>query len=500
MLQLVRRMRRDRATYYGPYSSAASIRQTLSLLNCTLGLRVCKDRELRERTRACPLHEMGYCTAPCIDAVTPEEYGELVRQAQRFLAGETGDLVARIRTEMEAAAGALDFERAAELRDRITAIERTVERQKMVSPSGTDRDVVGIHRVDASATVEVLYIRDGALAAESSFHLGSAPQLDADLLDEFLRRFYASDRFVPREIHVAVEPTESGSLLEWLADRRGAPVKLHQPQRGTGRRLLELAERNAEQAALSHRIRARAEDDALAEVAARLGLPEAPRRIDCFDIANLQGTATVGAMSVLVDGLPAPTLYRHYRIRSLGTGQQDDFRAMAEVVARRYRDAAREGSLPDLVLIDGGHGQLGRAAEAMRQLGLGNVPVASIAKERGRGGGDRIYQPDQPERLDFPVGSRGLLVLQRARDEAHRFAGRYHEHLRDRAGTRTGLEDVPGVGPRTITRLTRHFASLSEMRAASLEEIAAIDGITQPQARAIHSALHPDSAPDHPTP
>ncbi len=504
-LELRRSIRSDGARWFGPYHSAARARQTLDAVQRHFPLRRCSDRTLGSRTRPCLLHQMKRCTAPCVDAVEREAYMEVAEEAALFLAGRSKELTARLGQRMMAMAEQERFEEAARLRDLIRAVEATVERQRVVDKSLADRDVWGLFREGDRAVAAVLPVRGGFLQDPLVRWVDGTLHEDARLLSTLINQHYdpaegenPRER-IPPELLVPVEPEDRTALEELLGDRRGTRVRLHRPQRGDKLRLVELAARNARERFIggtSDEDRRQRALEALAEVCR---LPATPRRIECFDNSNLQGTDPVSSMVVFVDGRPHKPSYRRYKVKTV-VGS-DDFGTMREILGRRYRRAIAEDDLPDLVVVDGGRGQLSSAQAILAELGLHDLPVIGIAKPRGekrkgkRDALDRIVLPAIKDPVRLRATNPALRLLQRLRDESHDYAVRYHRQVRSRRALTSALEELPGVGPARRTALLKALGSAKAVVQASPEELAAVPGIGPQLAASIHAALHPAETP-----
>lgn len=488
-LEVVRRMRRDGARYFGPYSSASAIRETLRIVNRWFQLRTCTDQVLERRTRPCLLYQIKRCPAPCVYDVPQEEYRRNVRETILFLEGKEPELVEELRARMLAASDDLRFEDAARLRDQMHAIERSLERQRTVFSDQLDQDVFGYRREGPSLVFEILFIRGGRLVSARSFPFTGQEFPTAELLSSFVDQYYEGGGAVPDEVLLPLEVEDRKEKEAHLSERRGRKVRVLIPMRGEKRRLVEMANKNAEQALVEAKKRDRSNFEILERLQRKLSLARLPRRIECFDISNLQGTLVVASQVAALDGEPDKSRYRHYRIKTFRG--QDDFAAIHEVILRR----ARRGDLPDLLLIDGGKGQLHAARAALQDAGVaGEVELASIAERqgparpggKGRGGAgeagarlpDRIFRPGWKDPLVFPPNSAELYLLQRLRDEAHRFAITFHQKLRRAVNFRSVLEEIPGVGEKRRKALLRHFGSLKRIREASAADIAQVEGFS----------------------
>lgn len=494
--RLVRRRQDDGATYFGPFASAKAVRRTLRLLHKIVPLRDCRDHVFANRTRPCIKHQIGRCPAPCVGLITREAYDVLLDHSVRFLRGDVGPVLTDLRSRMAAAAEALEFERAQALKDQLEALQLVAEPQAVVAGSG-DEDAVGLHRTGDELAVAFLSFRGGALENCRRFTFRSDLPEDL-LLGELLGRFYEGDRYVPSLVLLPNQPAEPAMIAAWLSGKRGGKVELHVPQRGDKRRHLELAEENARLAdamAADAEARRRAGAERLARL---LDLPDAPVRLHCLDVSTIQGTSTVASRVCFDDGQPHKDQYRRFRISAANAG--DDFAAMQEAVTRSLRLCLErdDEALPDLLVVDGGKGQLAAAVRALEELGLqDDLFVCGLAKSRLQGLGDaraesgeRLFLPGQETPRPLPVGAPETLLVAALRDEAHRFAITYHRQTRGRIGSE--LDEVPGVGPTRRKALLRHFGSLSALRAASLQQIEAMPGLPAAVAKAVFARLRGD--------
>jgi excinuclease ABC subunit C len=500
-LETVRRPRPDGARYFGPYHSATSARRTLGLINKHFQLRTCSDTELGSRRRACLQHQIKRCPAPCVHPVDPRQYGEQVRAVMLFLDGRHDELGDELRARMRACSAACEYERAASYRDQLRAVEQVREQQRVVSVRAIDQDVIGLYREGGRSELVVLLVRQGHVTDRQSFSLGSSELPDEEVVAGFLGQYYAPDTHagvLPDELVLPVRPDALQGLAEWLGERRGKKVLPVVPRAGPRRRLLALALENARHAWLEKQRQRDELDSRLEELRVRLRLPVTPRLIECCDVSHLGGGDAVGAVVGLRDGALDKQRYRSFRIRT--TGEGDDYAAMHEVLGRRFRrgreaaEAAGEGwELPDLFVVDGGRGQLNVALTAASDLGLHELAIVALAKERETAGGDklvdRVYLPGQKNAVPLGPGSAALYLLAQARDEAHRFANRGRKRLGRRRRLRSELDDIAGIGPAARTALLRALGSMAAVRAASDEQILSVAGISRRHLAALRRVI-----------
>lgn len=459
---IVRTIGRDSARYYGPFTDTGAVRRTLKLIKSLFRIRSC-----RRMDGPCLNSQIDLCYAPCDGGISREEYREIIEKVDLFFQGRYQEVIEVLEEEMKEASERLEFERAARIRDQIESIREVMERQHASFTDSIDQDIVALERGGDASAVVVLQIRDGKITGKDDFILrGSAPR--TEILEAFLKQYYAIPRRVPSEI-LTQYPVEDGVIAEWLSELRGEEVKIHSPEGGAGRRLLNIAWKNAS-VILKQKGRIR---DALLQLKDDLKLPEIPRRMEGLDISNIAGESATGSVAVFIDGKPSPGSYRRYRISAQGP---DDYAMMRELVERRY--SSPELRKPDLVLIDGGKGQLGAALEALKNCGV-HVPVVGIAKKR-----EEVYLPGLSEPVDVDDGA--LQILRHLRDEAHRFAVKYHRTIRDRDSLESELDGIRGVGPVRKRALLEHFGSLDGVMDASVEELASIPGMTREVAERIH--------------
>jgi len=498
-VERTRKLVNDGSRYFGPYASASSVDESMNLVRRLFPFRTCTI-EIRDGERAlqrpCLLYHIKRCQGPCIQAISRDAYRSDIEQVQLFLEGRQETLVKALERDMSAAAERTDYERAGTLRDKIRAIERTMESQKMAAFARTELDLVGLARQDNQAAIQLFVIRDGKLIGRDVFLLDAVREApDDEVLTSFLEQYYARAGSIPREVYVPSPTLDDGVLEAFLAERRGGPVHLRVPRRGEKRALLALATRNAGETLAREQARWLADHGktlaALEELAAALGLAGPPLRIECYDISNFQGSESVGSMVVFEDGKPRSGEYRRFRIKTV-TGA-NDFASHQEVLHRRFRSVrtGEEGSeeerrwaMPDLVIVDGGKGQVSAARETLDALGLHDLPLAGLAKER-----EELFLPDRAEPIVLPPTSPALYLVQRLRDEAHRFAITYHRSLRARRTVRSAFDDLPGVGPKRKRELLKVFGSIKRVRDAPVEQIAAVPGIGPSLAARIKAIL-----------
>jgi len=486
----------DGSRYFGPYTSAGSAYKTINLLNRLFPYRKC-DKKITGNDDVCLYYHMHQCTAPCISAVDRDTYMKAVDGASLFLSGRGEEIVGGLEEEMAQAADAWNFERAAELRDRLDAVKHVLERQKVVSSKGTNADIIAVAQgAGGDAAVQVGFLRNGKIIGLEYFPMQAAVNdQPSEILSGFITQFYADAAIIPPRLMLQHQLPEGEAPIvsEWLAERRGAKVELSVPQRGDNRGLVQMvarsAEENLEQARLKHLSDEMKMTAAMTELASALDLPRLPRRIECYDISNLQGTNPVASMVVFEDGKPAKKEYRRFTIKTI-TGA-NDFAMMKEVINRRFRRAAErneeaEGkwtTLPDLVIVDGGKGQLNAALEGLTEVGM-EVPICGLAKEQ-----EEIFLPGRRDSILLPRDSQALFLVQRIRDEAHRFAVTFHRVKRSKSSFQSQLDDVPGIGPKKKKALIRTFGSVRGIKNATLEELTAVEGITPQLATQIKSIL-----------
>lgn len=489
-LTVVRKIADDGALYFGPYASAGAVRQTIKFINKTFKLCKCRCEPLKKRSRPCLNYQMGLCMGPCFAEVDSNAYREAVGEVIAFLKGRTPALIRKIEKQMRAAAGDQDFERAAMLRDKMFALQQTLEKQVSVSNDFKDRDAVGIAVDGDLSVVTLLRVRGGFLLGSRHFVFDNVIGSAHEQMDAFLRQYYASSRSIPSEVLVSHLPTEKPLVEEVLSEQKGAKVSLVAPQRGDKEKLVRMALQNAAQALEEQRRQRDGQLDLLERLEKKLQLKRLPKRIECFDNSNLGGTEPVSAMVVFENGATLTSAYRRYKLDS--SGKPDDYAFMAEVLRRRYEKEDARTPYPDLLLVDGGKGQLNVAMAILMDLDLvGTFDVAGIAKKNPYAGEhqDKIYLPGRANPVQFGRDQDLLLFLQRVRDEAHRFVIGFQRQRRKGRAMNSLLDGIRGIGPARKAQLLKHFGSLSRIAAAPLDELTAQPGITESLARTIKAAL-----------
>jgi excinuclease ABC subunit C len=503
-LTVTRQMVQDGSRYFGPYTSVWAVHQSLDVLRRIFPYLTCDRVITGQDERPCLYYDIKLCTGPCIGAVDQAGYRQMIDDLCQFLLGRTEPVVTRLQVEMEKASDELRFEKAAAIRDQLRAIENVVERQKVISSDYVDSDVIAMARSDGEACVQVFFIRSGKLIGRDYFLMeGTEDTPDASVITAFLKQFYDQTPNVPSQVLLPQEVEEAQIIRQWLNQKNaGNKVEILVPHQGPQQELIQMAAENAAEtmAALKAQWQAdtHRQEQALGELQTALGLPLPLNRIECYDISNTQGTAAVGSMVVFEQGVPKKGHYRRFNIRSV-TGP-DDFASMEEVLTRRFNrwQAAQEladapgkkpdaafSLLPDLLLVDGGKGQLSRAVAVLERFGLlGKIPVAGLAKQN-----EELFLPGRPTSVMLPRHSQGLYLVQRVRDEAHRYAITSHRNLRTRQGLASRLEVIPGIGPARRKQLLSHFGSIEDIQDASIEELVAIPGITQKLAEGIKANL-----------
>jgi excinuclease ABC subunit C len=491
-LCIVRRIKKDRSFYFGPYPSATSLRETLKLIRRLFPIRTCHDTKFTSRLRPCINYEMGRCLGPCCDKTDPVQYREVVNQVRMFLEGKSRDLVESLKKRMEEESERLNFEVAARIRDQIEHIEKVIEKQKIVSREFIDQDVIGFHRQDHTVIVHPLFIRAGKLLGGRGFILPSSGLPDEEILSAFLHQYYHEGRLIPEQILLSKAVPEQDLAEKRLIELRGKKVQILVPVRGDKKHLLQMACENAEKFLLSETKLERDQEKLLEALREKLHLGRIPRRIEAFDISNIQGVYAVGSLVSFEDGKPNKERYRHFKIKTVEGA--DDYGMMYEVLLRRYQKAVEENDLPDLVLLDGGRGQLNVAQEVFKELKVKEMDVISLAKERTIEGPlkaqEKIFRPHYKEPFVLGRHSSLLHFLDRIRDEAHRFAITYHKKVRSRETIKSELEEIPGIGAVRQRELLKFFGSVERVKEATVKELAQAPKMNLKSAQILYNFFH----------
>lgn len=509
---MVRSINKDGAKYYGPFTSSGAVYETLKLLKKLFPLRTCKRSKMEQQDRPCLNYHIKQCLAPCMGNVDPAEYAKVVKDVCMVLEGRHEELIKRLRREMEEAAENLEFERAAQLRNQMLALERIQEKQKVVSSSMEDQDVFAMARGFDEVCIQVFFVRAGKIMGQEHYFLTGTDDLSrTEVMTAFVKQYYSKVEYVPREVILQEEIEDADVIEAWLRDRRGGKIEIKVPQRGEKLKLVEMVARNALMVLEQHNENMQKEkamtEGAMLELQQYLGLDEPPLRIECYDISNTQGTESVGSMVVFVNGRPSNQDYRRFKIKTVEG--PNDFASMNEVITRRFARARKEmdeinaqlasaegagldsGSisvikpnfavLPDLVIIDGGKGQLSSARAAMNQLGFSFVSTYGLAKEF-----EHLFREGSSEPIILPRNSKALYLIQRIRDEAHRFAITYHRKLRSQRNLKSILEEIPGIGSKRKQSLLKYFGSLQKIKQASVEELTDAPGMNLKVAQEVY--------------
>lgn len=487
--KVVRQIDDDGAMYFGPYASARAVRETLRYIHDTIPIRKCPDNVFKTRVKPCLYYQIHKCLGPCCGLVDEVTYQGLIDQVILILKGKHEDLIGMLKQQMYEESKAMRYEKAAKIRDRIRAIEETVEKQRIHSMTFVDRDVFGYYMTRNEVYIEVMFIRSGNMEDVASYHFSTNHTTIEEVFRSFLNQFYSQTRFIPSEVIIPVESADAKLLEAWLTEKKGKKVEIIHPQRGDKLRLIEMAQKNAENA---YQVSRSHEEDftrTLKTLKETLMLRQVPERIECFDISNIFGKQAVGSMVTFEQGRPDKSGYKRFRIKTVG--QIDDYAMMHEVLTRRYKRAVEEGDLPDLIMVDGGKGQLGVALKVFEELAIGNVDLIALAKGRKEGDelrektGEQIFVPHMSEPIVLALSSPELLFLDRVRDEAHRFAITYHRKLRDKEYYRSPLDEIPGIGIARKKKLMKCFGSIEGIRNATVEQLIEISKIPSRQAHEI---------------
>ncbi len=496
-LTIVRRIKKDDSIYFGPYPSATWLKETLRLIRRIFPIRTCLDTKFSNRLRPCINYQMGRCLGPCCGKVDPAQYQEMVHQVRMFLEGKNRELVERLKKKMQEESEKLRFEVAAKIRDQIEHIEKVIERQKIISTDFLDQDVIGFHRQDHTFAIHPLFIRGGKLLGGKGFTFPSTGLPDEEVLTSFLHQYYREGKFIPEQILTPRAIADQEFVEQWLTELKGKKVKIYVPMKGDKKHLLEMACENAEQFLLAKGELDRDEEKLLEALEEKLQLKKAPRRIEAFDISNLQGGNAVGSMVFFQDGRPEKERYRHFKIKTIEGA--DDTGMMYEVLHRRYQKAVEKKDLPDLVLLDGGRGQLNAAQEVFKELGIEDIDLIGLAKERviqrsrlsrSNKTEEKVFHPRYKKPFILGRHSPALHLLDRIRDEAHRFAITYHKKIRDRETIKSELGEIRGIGQVRQKELLKYFGTVERIKEATEGELANVPKMDRKSARVVYRFFH----------
>lgn len=493
-LEVVRRVKKDGARYFGPYADVGAMREAIDVINKVFPIRSCKKdlSQVPLKERPCLNYYIKRCLAPCQGSVEQEEYDEMIKNIIMFLEGKQETLIKQLREKMEEEAAKLDFEKAAILRDQISALQKVLEEQKIVSTDMTDQDIIAMARGIDTVCIQVFFVREGKLVEREPFILSNTKGAERkEILTAFVKQFYNNTNFIPKEIIIEEEIDDKITIQEWLYGKKGSKVYISIPKRGEKKKLAEMVAENAriylEQIENKDELEKLKNMQALEELQKYLGLKDIPHRIEAFDISNTQGTESVASMVVFEEGQPKKEDYRKFKIKTVEG--PNDFESMREVIFRRFKRAIlgdeKFNNLPDLLLIDGGKGQLRYAREALRERGLESIFTIGLAKEF-----EHIFVEGKEEPIVLPEDSEALYLVQRVRDEAHRFAITFHRSLRSKRNLKSALDDIPGIGKARRLALFKTFGSLEGIRQASVEELAGAPGMNKKAAQAVYDHFH----------
>ena len=489
-LTIIRKIKNDGSTYFGPFVSSIAIRQTLKMINKTFMLRKCKDSDFRTRTRPCLNSQMQRCLAPCCNDVNRNSYQEIVKEVILLLKGRTSDLIRKVKQEMITSADNENYETAAVLRDKIFALEKTVEKQVVVSADFMDRDVIGIASSNELSLITILIVRGGFLLGTRNFTFSETLSTPSEIIGIFIRQYYEKEPFIPREILTPLPIEDSALIEEYLKNLKGKKVSILWPRRGEKVRLLKMADKNADINLKEEIISLSTDMDMLARLQIKIKTNRLPMRIECFDNSNISGKEPVAGMVVFENGKPKKSSYRLYKITKVT--KHDDYAYMDEVLRRRFGKGEKSKPYPDLLVVDGGKGQLNIAVSVVKDLKIkGKFEIIGIAKKDEKKGEllDKIFKPGRVNPVNFGKERDLLLFLQRVRDEAHRFAISFHRKRRGKASIRSVLDTIPGIGKKRKQILLKHFKSIKKIRTATVEELSAVPGISRKSAEAVVNGI-----------
>jgi len=492
--KIVRKIEDDGSLYFGPYASARAVRETLRYIHDTIPIRKCSDNAFKKRTKPCLYYQINKCMAPCCGLIGETSYKSLIDQIVLILKGKQEDLIDILKEQMYKESGHLRYEKAAKLRDRMQSIEKTVEKQRINSLTFVDRDVFGYYMIKNEIYIEVMFIRSGNMEDVASYRLPANYNTIEETFRSFLNQFYNQTRFIPSEIIIPIQSPDSTLLEDWLTERKGKKVAVIHPQRGEKLRLIEMAQKNAINAYnVSHSY----DDDysnTLRTLQESAHLSRMPAHIECFDISNISGKHAVGSMVTFERGVPVKSKYKRFKIKTVE--QIDDYAMMQEVLLRRFQKAVEEGDLPDLVIVDGGRGQMGIALKVFEELAITNVDLIALAKARkksslnGKKQGEQIFNPHLHEPILLPASSSALLFLDKVRDEAHRFAITYHKKLRNREYYTSPLDEISGIGTVRKKALMKCFGSIEGIRNATTKQLIEIGKLPSKLANEVYNHFH----------
>lgn len=492
--KIVRQIEDNGAMYFGPYASTKAVKETLRYINEVFPIRKCRDTVFKRRVRPCLYYQIHKCSGPCCSLIDEDAYRRIIDQVALVLKGRHEDLIGMLKKQMYEESGDMNYEKAAKIRDCIRAIEETVEKQKIHSMNFVDRDVFGLYMKGSEIYIQVMFIRSGNMEDVSSYHFSTRFNTVDEVFRSFLNQFYNQTRFIPSEVIIPIESVDAGLLEDLLSERKGRKVEVICPQRGERMRLIEMAQKNAEGTYLVSQTH---EDDFVRTLEAlkeTLRLQQVPERIECFDISHIFGKQAVGSMVTFEQGKPNKSKYKRFKIKTVG--RIDDYAMMHEVLTRRYTRAIEEGDLPDLIIVDGGKGQLGVALKVFEELAIGDVDLIALAKGRteneATGGkiGEQVFMPYQPNPIKLSPSSSELLFLDAIRDEAHRFALAYHRKLRAKEYIKSPLDDIPGVGTIRKKALIKYFGNIEGIRNATVDQLIGIGKLPVKLANTVYHHFH----------
>jgi len=486
-----REIQQDGSLYFGPYTSAFACKQVVDFVERYFKLRTCSDREFASRTRPCIQYQIGRCSAPCVDSIEPEAYEAIVQQVRWLLEGKSRELKTVITTKMQEASDEQRYEDAGRYRDLLADLDTTLEQQKMVNHRGEERDCIGLYREGESGMLAVLMVREGKVCGSRWFPFKKLVS-DADIIESFLIQYYREESYIPKEICQPLKLEDAALIGELLSERSGHKVKMIQVQRGEKRDLVDLAIRNAREAFQRRSAKEADVEETLQALQEKLHLGKLPQRIECFDISNIQGKQPVGSVVRFNDGEPAKNLYRRFKIKTLPE-EPNDYAMMYELLKRRLvraQNTPERWEMPDLLVIDGGKGQLNIAQRVLQELDVLNVDLCSLAKPHGNEDRDKVFRPGRKNPIRLDKNSSVLHLLMRLRDEAHRFAITYHKSLRSKTIRRSKLDTILGVGPSRKKTLLKYFGSLKRVEAANTTQLQEVEGISPALAEKIYAGLH----------